>query len=249
MIDFARAALRHYGLADATLTLLTDANNTVYRVDAGAARYMLRLHRPGRKPLAWIEAELVWLTALNNETALHVPQPAGRLYATSAGIAMLFTWREGEPLTPAAFTPQHAHALGGFAAALHTHGATIKLPDGMARPRLDWEGLFGAQSPYQPDADGDALITLSQRALMTAAAAKIKATFDALDALPDAFGLIHADLIPKNLLWTPDGQIAALDFDDCAVGYGLYDLAPVLWFMQSEPQYVAVREALWAAYT
>ncbi|RMG86382.1 MAG: hypothetical protein D6712_07660, partial [Chloroflexi bacterium] len=64
----------------------------------------------------------------------------------------------------------------------------------------------------------------------------------------DGFGLIHADCIAKNMLWQGDA-LCVIDFDDCAYGYYLYDLAPFLLNLSGEPHYEQAKAALWDGYT
>ncbi len=72
----------------------------------------------------------------------------------------------------------------------------------------------------------------------------------AIDRGPDTFGLIHGDLLAKNILHCAD-QPAALDFEYCGWGYYLYDLAPLLWQLKGErpDDYCQLEEAMWAGYT
>jgi Ser/Thr protein kinase RdoA (MazF antagonist) len=44
---------------------------------------------------------------------------------------------------------------------------------------------------------------------------------------PDAYGLIHADLYPENVLFK-DGEVYPIDFEDCGFGYWLWDMAIAL---------------------
>jgi Ser/Thr protein kinase RdoA (MazF antagonist) len=250
----ARDALTHFGLADAAFTLMHYTNNAVYRVDAGDSRYVLRLHRPGLKRREWIESELAWLSAIQTQTRLRVPRPSAPLYVgqmlgvVSEVYGVLFGWQYGDPITK--FTPLHAYKVGQFAAQLHAFSRTFTPPLGFERPRLDWEGLFGERSPYKPSPEGEALITQQHREVIAAAAAVVAETMTHLGENATSFGLIHADLLANNLLIDADtDELIALDFDDCAYGYYLYDLTPLLWGLRHEPQAADVRSTLWEAYT
>ncbi|HEX2619503.1 MAG TPA: phosphotransferase, partial [Phototrophicaceae bacterium] len=176
----AREALIYYGLNFAAPELLNYSNNAVYHVHAGTHRYVLRIHRPGHKHLAWIRSELAWLSALRRDTDLRVPEPAAPIYTgTLPGVmepvyAVLFRWLPGEAVSPQTMTTEQARQTGIFAAKLHNHSQSYQLPDDFARPRLDYDGMFGVNSPYYPGEPGEALLTDSQRAVMTAAQAQIK---------------------------------------------------------------------------
>ena len=44
---------------------------------------------------------------------------------------------------------------------------------------------------------------------------------------PDAYGLIHADLYPENVLFKA-GKAYPIDFEDCGYGYWIWDIAVAL---------------------
>lgn len=250
----AARALNHFGLAGADCTLINAANNAVYQVTAGAARYALRVHRPGLKRLRWIESEQTWLRALAADMT-RIPRPAADLYTGALkGLdapvyVALFHWVDGVYRTPSQITPDAARDIGAFIGHLQNASAAFNPPPGFERPTLDFAGLFGAHSPYNPGPAGEALFSADQRAVMQAAAAQVQASMAALHALPGGFGLIHADLIWKNILFDDDGQVGAIDFDDCAYGYALYDLAPMLLAFRDEPNGAELSLTLWAGYT
>jgi Ser/Thr protein kinase RdoA (MazF antagonist) len=66
-------------------------------------------------------------------------------------------------------------------------------------------------------------------------------------AHPDRYGLIHADLVPENLLVDGD-RICVIDFDDAGFGWHLFELATSLYFIAGESVYPAAREALIRGY-
>lgn len=246
-------AVQHFGLDVAETSLQNYTNNAVYRLDShDGQRFALRIHRPGLKKRAWIESELVWLKALIRDTSLRVPQPAAPIYTGKLeGVdlpvyCVLFRWLDGDSYKPNALTPQHAYAVGQFAAYLHNHSTHYIPGDGFERPRLDYEGLFGDESPYNPGV-GDAIFNATQRRVMTEAGSHIREVMGQLDAQPGSFGLIHADLIWKNVLFE-EGSIAAIDFDDCAFGYALYDLSPMLLSFKDEPEGAELSNSLWEGY-
>ena len=64
---------------------------------------------------------------------------------------------------------------------------------------------------------------------------------------PEAFGLIHGDLHPENVLFER-GRVRAIDFDDCGWGHYLYDLAVALSELRWRPDYDAHRAGLLRGY-
>ena len=84
---FAHAALPHYGLDSATVTLLSYSENGPFLVESETGRQVLRVHRPGYHSLAAIESELDWMESLRRDSAITTPQvipaPDGRRVATA----------------------------------------------------------------------------------------------------------------------------------------------------------------------
>lgn len=255
----ARRALEQFNLSQPKLTLLNYSNNTVYHVDAAGRAYILRIYRPEHRPQAHIHSEYAWLKALG-EAGLCVPVPAAELYAGHLqGIEQpvycgLFDWVPGESIPVTAMSDEQLNTVGAYIAALHHHGRTFTPPPGFARGRLDWGGLFGTvdadgnPSPYDPGA-GERFFTDEQRTIIAVVTGRIRQIMQKLDERGGAFGLIHGDLIANNLLFSASGDVCALDFDDCAYGYYLYDLSPLLLGLKDDAAYASKRAALWAGYT
>ena len=89
-----------------------------------------------------------------------------------------------------------------------------------------------------------------QRRIIDQVARRLRAPLTELASKPAAMGLIHADLLAKNVLFRADG-IAALDFEYCGWGFYLYDLAPLLWQLKGEraADYPQLEDAMWRGYT
>jgi len=63
----------------------------------------------------------------------------------------------------------------------------------------------------------------------------------------DNFSLIHADFTPDNILY--NGQdLVAIDFDDAAYGWHMYDIASVLIEIREEADSEALRTAFLEGY-
>ena len=258
LMQGARDVLADYGLDDAHVTALMYVNNAVFSVDTGDTRYALRIHRRGLKRPAWIRSELRWLEALRRDAALCVPQPvptgSGKLLGQTRVDGLekplhcaLFRWMEGEFRKPDALTPADLQRMGTFIARLHDHAARFRPPEDFERPALDWEGLFGEDSPYNPGG-GARIFTPDDKAVFAAVADRARETMDDLGQSPETFGLIHADFIAKNVLFG-DERLCAIDFDDCSFGYYLYDMAPLLLNLSTRKDYDTLKEALWVGYT
>ena len=253
-----QSILPRYGLAGAQVELLSYANNAVFKVSASAQEhYVLRVHRPGHKKIEWIQSELMWLSTLNEQSNAEVPRPIptqnGEWLVETAVESLatplpcvLFQWIEGRFYSASDIPIEKVYQAATFIAGLHEFSSSFKPPAGFTRPRLDWEGLFGEQSPYNPG-EGARIFTADQKVVFAAVEDRVQTVFNELDDLSYSFGVIHADFLPKNFLFTQAG-VAAIDFDDVSWGYYLYDLAPSLLLFKSESRYTELREAWLTGY-
>ena len=130
----------------------------------------------------------------------------------------------GEVKSARDLCPADVSRVGEYLGQLHTIGQ-FNPRAGFDRPRLDWEGLFTNDSPYAAPTDSD-LIGKEQRAILDELAARLRRSLSQLAARDEASGLIHADLLAKNIVFR-EARVAALDFEFCGWGFFLYDLAPL----------------------
>lgn len=259
----AREAIERWNLGAASLSWLGYSSNAVFKARAPRGTYVLRLHLPGRARASYLASELTWLQFLRLNTDLLAPAPVPmpddateRLFtslkpaqlAPHAVLCSLFEYIDGELMSAKTLSPDDLHALGIYLGTLHREGQFIP-PNGFARPSMDWEGLFGDESPYSIK---DSLIrtTAEQARIFAQVEDRVRNVMSAIDRRPDTFGLIHGDLLAKNVLRS-QVQLAALDFEYCGWGYYLYDLAPMLWQLKGErpEDYSRLEEAMWAGYT
>ena len=259
----AHDIIGRWGLDDVQLAWVGYGSNAVFRVGAACGDYVLRLHAPGRIRAHALRSEMVWLRHIRANTALIVPLPVAikdngepvyiaqvagdPLPQPNAVYGCLFHYIEGRSKSADAFSTSDMSQLGAFLGELHGAGQ-FRPTDEFSRPRLDWQGLFGDDSPYS-GAELKEWLTTQQSGVFSEVAARVKSTMQALDDRADSFGMIHGDLLAKNVLFTGD-KLAALDFEYCAWGYFLYDLAPMLWQLKGDRarDYEALEDALWAGY-
>lgn len=248
----AQTALAHWGNAEAPPRMVKNRENIIFEVRLrDGTRAALRLHRPGYQSRAAIESELDWCAALAGR-GFPAPRPVrainGRLTARAGNrIVSCVEWLEGVPLGAAehALGPEGAalmHGLGALAARLHTAADAGSLPEGFSRPHWDEEGLLGARPLWGRFWENPAL-DAEGRALLLAARARLR---DRIGAARDR-GAIHADLLRENVLATDDG-FALIDFDDCGIGFRLYDLGSALLQNLDEPALPQLVTALIGGY-
>ena len=64
---------------------------------------------------------------------------------------------------------------------------------------------------------------------------------------PETFGLVHGDLHQENYLFH-QGQVRAIDFDDCGFGHYIYDIAVTLFNVRFRDNTPQLRESFLAGY-
>jgi Ser/Thr protein kinase RdoA (MazF antagonist) len=241
MEALVRVALRRWDLPVTDLAPIKVRENAVFRIDLeGGGRAVVRVHRCGYHSDSELHSEFAWLRALE-AGGIAVPRVIrsrqGRdfeIVTVSETIGArqidVFEWIEGRQLGSvesgiegeAAVVASQYERIGAIAARMHNHTAGWRHPDGFRRHAWDAAGLVGEQ-PLWGRFWQLAALTRTQQ------------------------GLIHADLVPENLLVDGD-RICVIDFDDAGFGWHLFELATSLYFIAGESVYPAAREALIRGY-
>jgi len=252
----AEAALPRWGLAGADLKMINHSENTTYRVSPanGGKPVILRVHRPGYHTTDGIRSELAWMRALQAEGGVPTPQaiPArdGQDVQSVAHPSLstprncvLFHFIEGAE-------PQQDHdliepfkQLGEVTARTHLHSMRWKRPPFFERTVWDFEHSIGSQPNWGPWTEGPdmtpARLPLLQK--LVAAMGKRLARYGQGN---DRYGLIHADFRLANLL-IHQGEVRVIDFDDCGLGWYLYDAGTAVSFFEHKPEVPGLIDA-WA---
>lgn len=220
-----QSALKHWGLQGAAFRLIAARENHVYRVETAHGPVALRLHRPGLRSHAELISELDWMAVLaHGGISVPAPLPAndGSVFAQVENTFVdIVTWLDGETLAHSP-TPEAYRALGKTMALCHKITDTWFLPSHFTRPQWDAAALIGEAPLWGPFWENP-MLSLAQKTQLDAVrreAGKVLSedTFD--------IGLIHADLVPENVL-TSGNKLHLIDFDDGGFGYRLFDLATV----------------------
>lgn len=221
-----------WGLGDAPLRLVATRENHVYRVERDGEVLALRLHRPGLRTEAELVSELRWMAALaDGGLSVPAPVPAGDgalCISANGALVDVVTWLGGAPMgidgaladlpdARAAFA-----ALGAAMARLHELSDAWTPPSGFDRPHWDVEGLVG-DAPLWGRFWDSALLTPAERDLLVRARDAARERLQAIAQTADR-GLIHADLVPENVL-IDGATVGLIDFDDSGFGCRLFDLA------------------------
>ena len=217
-------AREHWSLGNANITLVAARENHVYCVEQGHLKTALRVHRPGYRNIAEIISELQWMEmlALNG---ICVPSPVrasdNSLFLTSTStVVSLLNWVDGTPLSQFEAHSNLYYELGRLLAQMQALAHTWEQPEGFVRPCWNLVG----ENPTWGRFWENPKLTASQ----------VKRLLYFRDYARERLhseqgysrGLIHADLVPDNVLY--DGQsLQLIDFDDGGVGYHLFDLATI----------------------
>jgi Ser/Thr protein kinase RdoA (MazF antagonist) len=265
MQALARVALRDWDLAVVNIAPIKVRENAVFRVQlAGGGQAVLRVHRSGYHSDAELDSEFVWMRALA-AAGISVPSVIrsrrGRdfeVIATSTPSETrqidVFEWISGRQLGSvesgingeAAAIAEQYHMIGAIAARMHNQTAGWQCPAGFRRHAWDAAGLVGEQ-PLWGRFWELAALTPGQKSLLVRLRATIAGELAAYGAKPDRYGLIHADLVPENLL-VDGNRIQVIDFDDAGFGWHLFELATSLYFVSGDGIYPTARDALIRGY-
>ena len=103
----------------------------------------------------------------------------------------------------------------------------------ITRPVWDCDTTLGPNAPWGNWRDFADFVP-QERRLLERAETRIRTALAAYGKPRERFGLIHADMRLANLLVEGD-ILKLLDFDDCAYGWHLFDLAASLSFIEARP--------------
>ena len=239
--------------------------NAVYAVhlrDGG--KVVLRVHRCGYHGDEALRSERIWMQALGDhgfEVPQHILSSAGNSFEKvridgfdGERQVDVFQWIEGRQLGSvesgvAATGTSIAAAyreVGQLAARLHNHAATWSTPLGFRRHAWDAEGLAGGNPFWGRFWELEAL-SESERKLFVRLRQTLFRELNEFGVGADRYGLIHADLVPENVL-VDGNSLRVIDFDDAGYGWHLFEIATSLYFIRRESIYEEARDAVIEGY-
>lgn len=268
MQALARLALERWDLDVASVTPIKVRENAVFRIDLrSGGRAVLRVHRHGYHADAALESEFTWLRALES-AGIRVPRAIRSRRARDFEVVAIpgteaarqidvFEWVDGRQLGSIesgvhagdagdAGVASQYFEIGTIAARMHNHTAGWRRPPEFLRHAWDREGLVGEQ-PFWGRFWELAALTDAQRTLLVRARATMAEDLEALGTGTDHYGLIHADLVPENVLIDGD-RLCVIDFDDAGFGWHVFELATSLYFIEGDGVFETARDALIRGY-
>lgn len=259
-LALAEVGVKRWGDGVRSIEPIKIRENAVFRVILGnGRRAVLRIHRQGYHSTAALRSEFQWAEALR-ESGIIAPRAilsqSGRAIEEVAlrdGGAVhqidMLEWIDGVQLgsveaglSGEAASIQGAYRrIGALAARIHNHGVAWLRPVGFERHSWDLEGLVGSRPLWGRFWELESL-SGSERSLVEKTRDRLRRDLSEFGVQPDRFGLIHADLVPENVL--ADGErLAVIDFDDAGFGWHLFELATTVYFMRAEAAYPRILDA------
>lgn len=237
----------------ATARLINVSENATYLIEGPADfRAILRIHRENYHTRRAIECELAWIAALDEARAVVTPgHYLGRngqaiQVGQTPGLAaprfmVLFHFLNGVRPDEAGDLVARFEELGGIAAQAHAHSIGWQRPADFQRLTWDVDAVFGAAPTWGnwrdgPGVDGRVLPVLERLE------ATVRRRLSEFGQRPERYGLIHADMRLTNLLADTNGT-RLIDFDDCGMGWFMYDFAAAISFMEDDPRVPELKRA------
>lgn len=252
--DMAVQSLHMWGVEPgSTAKLINLSENATYRVDQPTGvPTILRIHREGYHSDNAIECELAWIEALRVDgaaiTPIAIPGLDGNLIQSGQvnGLSgnrrmVMFELVDGVEPDESQDLIGPFENLGEITARMHLHTIDWKLPDNFERLIWDADHILAPDATWGYWHNGPAMTPEAEIVL----AKLVALLFERLNNYgkgKDRFGLIHADMRLANLLVSDNGT-RVIDFDDCGLGWYLYDLATAMSFFEDSPKVPELTEA------
>lgn len=236
MENLGTELVKYWDFDPNSLRLLAERENTIYCANTQDGKIVIRKHRTGYHSKVSIQSELMLMDALKAQNcrlpAAMRSKDANFVIEHNGEYFTAISWVEGETMSYIlANAPEPAdvsniyHDLGIALAQFHEAADNWQPPAQFQRHKWDRNGLVGEQPVWGRFWDNTDLLPDERYTLikvqdqMNEALSHLEGTLD--------YGLIHADLIPDNVM-IDQGQITFLDFDDCGFGFRLFDIATIL---------------------
>lgn len=233
-LNTAMEALDHYFISCKSVDFIAQSGNTIYKVTGlDNNSYSLRLHISKGDALEQIwskrevlQSEMVWLEALTLDTDVTLPSPCENIRGEFITVVnhthcTLLRWVEGEqkPFIP---TIEDAGAIGELIGKLHMQASNWSIPDAFERPAFDPSRIRQALNILKERANAGLLDT-GDTELLLHAGERVIHMMNSMERTASHWGMIHADLIPSNLVFVGE-EVRPIDFGACGFGYYLVDL-------------------------
>lgn len=251
----AQSALKQWGIHDFDIKLLKHRENSVFKVidRVTGIQYALRIHRDGYHSKEALESEVVWMDALT-KSGVHCPAAIrtaeGNAFVTASHPEInesrqcsMLEWVDGEQFDKLGRVEkgvlpelkERYKKLGSVAAQIHNQSEKWQAPEGFFRHAWDKDGLLG-ENPLWGRFWEHPQLTKHQKHQMLKARIVLQGLLDQIGKQPSNYGLIHADFLPENVLFSDD-KLNLIDFDDSGYGWHLFEMATSLFPQINQPYF------------
>ena len=233
--------------------LINVSENETFLVEApDGFKSILRIHREDYHTETAIACEHAWSRSLNEEGGVKTPNILpGRngstvQSATSTALGQkrylaMFEFVEGSEPDQQDDLTGGFEELGEIAAKTHLHSIDWERPEPFERLVWDLDTVLGKEATWGNWRDGPNIGQQTREVLEKVEATVIE-RLTRYGRGTDRFGLIHADMRLANLLITK-GETRLIDFDDCGLGWLMYDFAAGISFMEDDPRIPELKQA------
>ena len=233
--------------------LINVSENETFLVEApDGFKSILRIHREDYHTETAIACEHAWSRSLNEEGGVKTPDilPGrnGSMIQSATSTALgqkrylaMFEFVEGSEPDQQDDLTGGFEELGEIAAKTHLHSIDWERPEPFERLVWDLDTVFGKEATWGNWRDGPNIGQQTREVLEQVEATVIE-RLTQYGRGTDRFGLIHADMRLANLLITK-GETRLIDFDDCGLGWLMYDFAAGISFMEDDPRIPELKQA------
>ena len=228
----ARAALENYAMPYQSIEQVGQSANTIYKITGMNNNcYSLRIHRSKSSTLEsiWttrkaLKSEMTWLDTFTLSSDLTLPVPYKNKngeYVTELDgtTCTLLQWVEGEQKQYIT-THEDAGYIGEMMGKLHLHSSKWSAPIGFERPCFDGTRIVQSLVKLHENAS---LFAADDVKKLQQAGHRVIHMMNAIEKTADHWGMIHADIIPSNIVFH-DHEASPIDFGACGFGFYLFDL-------------------------
>lgn len=235
LLPIARAAADSYGWKNCDIESINHEFNSTFKITTvDGNRYALRINVNSQRTKANVLAEVFWVKELSEVNRLNVAKPVANL----KGEFLTFFWHEdmGKDLATVAFewidgtemgdkpSLEALKAVGAALARMHEASVSTQLPNG-AELHVLKDALWGANNNINAS---DSLSSSDRVTLVRSLDVISEVSEDMFNRQTPQ--IIHADVHGWNVMW--NGKEATIfDFDDCAIGLPVQDLAVTFYYL------------------
>lgn len=249
----AKQSLTLWGLPEnAKACLINVSENATFLVEApDGYKSILRIHRDNYHTRNAIMCEHAWSEALSKEGGVRTPQILKGLDGSTIQTCsveglpgerhiVMFEFVEGYEPGRESDLVAPFEELGEIAARTHNHSVSWRRSENFERLVWDLDTVFGSNATWGNWRDAPN-VTEEIKNTLERLQSVIVRRLDNFGQGPGRFGLIHADMRLANLIIN-DGSTRLIDFDDCGLGWFMYDFAAGISFMEDHPQVPTLKE-------